>query len=238
VRAAGVPVACSQVRQILLREGVRWRHPRSWTTSPDPEVAPKGRRSSRLPVGRLCPSARVTGSCCRLFVLVVLTAAAASGAISSPRHAHGGGSSLARRRTSADLAILAPAARSPSVGGWAERRLPGSGRSGERRTPLTSAGAGALPRLVVEVSRETATEIGRPREATGGPSRNRYTAVGRLSSVDRSGPRPSRGGTAGESRRHAGGRPGTPRHATTRRDTPDQITNEAPRGQSSPGSSL
>jgi transposase len=47
VRAAGVRVACSQVRRILLREGVRWRHPRSWTTSPDPEFAPKGRRSSR-----------------------------------------------------------------------------------------------------------------------------------------------------------------------------------------------
>jgi transposase len=47
VRAAGVRVACSQVRRILLREGVRWRHPRSWTTSPDPAFAPKGRRSSR-----------------------------------------------------------------------------------------------------------------------------------------------------------------------------------------------
>jgi transposase len=47
VRAAGVRVACSQVRRILLREGVRWRHPRSWTTSPDPAFAPNGRRSSR-----------------------------------------------------------------------------------------------------------------------------------------------------------------------------------------------
>lgn len=47
VRAAGVRVARSQVRRILLREGVRWRHTRSWTTSPDPEFAPKGRRSSR-----------------------------------------------------------------------------------------------------------------------------------------------------------------------------------------------
>jgi transposase len=46
-RAAGVRVARSQVRRILLQEGVRWRHPRSWTTSPDPEFAPKGRRSSR-----------------------------------------------------------------------------------------------------------------------------------------------------------------------------------------------
>jgi transposase len=55
-RAAGVRVACSQVRRILLREGVRWRHPRSWTTSPDPEFAPKGRRSSRSTPAR--PRAR------------------------------------------------------------------------------------------------------------------------------------------------------------------------------------
>ena len=47
VRAEGVVVARSQVRRILLKEGVRWKHPRSWTTSPDPEFAPKGRRSSR-----------------------------------------------------------------------------------------------------------------------------------------------------------------------------------------------
>jgi transposase len=47
VRAAGVRVARSQVRRILLKEGVRWRHTRSWTTSLDPEFAPKGRRSSR-----------------------------------------------------------------------------------------------------------------------------------------------------------------------------------------------
>jgi transposase len=56
VRAAGVQVACSQVRRILLREGARWRHPRSWTTSPDPEFAPKGRRSSRSTPAR--PRAR------------------------------------------------------------------------------------------------------------------------------------------------------------------------------------
>jgi transposase len=47
VQAAGVAVERSQVRRILLREGVRWRHTRSWTTSPDPDFAPKGRRSSR-----------------------------------------------------------------------------------------------------------------------------------------------------------------------------------------------
>src|SRR5829696_3877041 len=46
-RAGGVVVVRSQVRRIPLREGVRWRHTRSWTTSPDPEFAPKGRRSSR-----------------------------------------------------------------------------------------------------------------------------------------------------------------------------------------------
>lgn len=43
VRAEGVVVGRSQVRRILLQEGVPWRHTRSWTTSPDPEFAPKGR---------------------------------------------------------------------------------------------------------------------------------------------------------------------------------------------------
>jgi len=47
VRAEGVVVGRSQVRRILLQEGVPWRHTRSWTTSPDPAFAPKGRRSSR-----------------------------------------------------------------------------------------------------------------------------------------------------------------------------------------------
>ena len=56
VRAAGVRVARSQVRRILLKEGVRWRHTRSRTTSPDPEFAPKGRRSSRSTPAR--PRAR------------------------------------------------------------------------------------------------------------------------------------------------------------------------------------
>src|SRR3954469_17183757 len=41
-RAAGIDIARSQVRRILLAEGVRWRRPRSWTTSEDPEFAPKG----------------------------------------------------------------------------------------------------------------------------------------------------------------------------------------------------
>src|SRR4051812_13496157 len=44
-RAAGIAIARSQVRRILLAEGVRWRHPRSWATSPDPEFVPKERGS-------------------------------------------------------------------------------------------------------------------------------------------------------------------------------------------------
>jgi transposase len=41
-RAAGIDVHRSQIRRILLKEGVRWRRPRSWTTSKDPEFAAKG----------------------------------------------------------------------------------------------------------------------------------------------------------------------------------------------------
>jgi transposase len=44
-RAAGIEVHRSQIRRILLAEGVRWRRPRSWTTSKDPEFAAKERRS-------------------------------------------------------------------------------------------------------------------------------------------------------------------------------------------------
>src|SRR4051812_43124329 len=40
-RAAGIDIARSQVRRILLAEGVRWRRPRSWANSADPEFAPK-----------------------------------------------------------------------------------------------------------------------------------------------------------------------------------------------------
>ncbi len=40
-RAAGIDIARSQVRRILLAEGVRWRRPRSWATSADPEFVPK-----------------------------------------------------------------------------------------------------------------------------------------------------------------------------------------------------
>jgi transposase len=45
-RRAGIVVGRSQVRRILLAEGVRWREVRSWATSADPEFAPKGRGSS------------------------------------------------------------------------------------------------------------------------------------------------------------------------------------------------
>ena len=45
-QAEGIQVGRSQVRRILLAEGVRWRRTRSWATSTDPEFAPKGRRSS------------------------------------------------------------------------------------------------------------------------------------------------------------------------------------------------
>src|SRR3954465_13442251 len=45
-RAAGIDIARSQVRRILLAEGVRWRHPRSWTTSADAEFVPQEPGSS------------------------------------------------------------------------------------------------------------------------------------------------------------------------------------------------
>ena len=45
-RAQGIQVGRSQLRCILLREGVRWRRTRLWATSKDPDFAPKGRRSS------------------------------------------------------------------------------------------------------------------------------------------------------------------------------------------------
>src|SRR4051795_10663589 len=43
--AAGIDIARSQVRRILLAEGVRWRRPRSWATNADPEFVPKERGS-------------------------------------------------------------------------------------------------------------------------------------------------------------------------------------------------
>jgi transposase len=45
-QAQGITVGRSQVRRILQAEGVRWRTVRSWSTSGDPDFAPKGRRSS------------------------------------------------------------------------------------------------------------------------------------------------------------------------------------------------
>ncbi|MEV4185279.1 hypothetical protein AB0J28_28040 [Streptosporangium canum] len=47
-RAQGIVIARSQVRRILRAEKVRWRHTRSWTTSTDPDFAPKGPRSSAV----------------------------------------------------------------------------------------------------------------------------------------------------------------------------------------------
>jgi transposase len=43
----GIQVQRSQVRRILLRERVRWRPPRSWASSTDPDFAAKGPGSSR-----------------------------------------------------------------------------------------------------------------------------------------------------------------------------------------------
>ena len=45
-QSQGIQVARSQVRRILLAEGVRWRRTRLWATSTDPDFAPKGRGSS------------------------------------------------------------------------------------------------------------------------------------------------------------------------------------------------
>ena len=42
----GIVIGRSQVRRVLLNEKVRWRRARSWTTSTDPDFAPKGRGSS------------------------------------------------------------------------------------------------------------------------------------------------------------------------------------------------
>ena len=41
---AGIAIQRSQVRRILLKEGVRWRGGRSWALSKDPNFVPKGRR--------------------------------------------------------------------------------------------------------------------------------------------------------------------------------------------------
>jgi transposase len=45
-KEAGIAVKRSQIRTILLREGVRWRHTHSWGTARDKDFVPKGPRSS------------------------------------------------------------------------------------------------------------------------------------------------------------------------------------------------
>jgi len=49
----GIEIGRSQVRRILLREGVRWRNTRPWAQSSDPEFAPKGRELSSSTPTRL-----------------------------------------------------------------------------------------------------------------------------------------------------------------------------------------
>jgi transposase len=55
-KEAGIRVKRSQIRTILLREGVRWRQTHSWSTPRDKDFVPKERRSSpttpSLPKGR------------------------------------------------------------------------------------------------------------------------------------------------------------------------------------------
>jgi hypothetical protein len=57
-------VGRSQVRRILLSERLRWRRTRSWATSTDPDVAPKGtghrllHQAARGDDGALCRRAR------------------------------------------------------------------------------------------------------------------------------------------------------------------------------------
>jgi transposase len=45
-KEGGIAVKRSQIRTILLREGVRWRHTHSWGTARDKDFVPKERRSS------------------------------------------------------------------------------------------------------------------------------------------------------------------------------------------------
>jgi transposase len=63
-RERGIVVGRSQVRRILLREGARWRPPRAWATSTDPEFGPNGRASLRSTPSprRGVPSAAPTSS--------------------------------------------------------------------------------------------------------------------------------------------------------------------------------
>jgi transposase len=45
-KEAGIVVKRSQIRRILRREGVRWRHTHSWASPRDKDFVPKGSRSS------------------------------------------------------------------------------------------------------------------------------------------------------------------------------------------------
>jgi transposase len=51
-KEAGIQVKRSQIRTILLREGVRWRQTHSWGTPRDKDFVPKGRRSSPTTASR------------------------------------------------------------------------------------------------------------------------------------------------------------------------------------------
>ncbi len=52
-KEAGIGVKRSQIRTILLREGVRWRRTHSWGNSDDEDFVPKGPRSSPTTRSRL-----------------------------------------------------------------------------------------------------------------------------------------------------------------------------------------
>jgi transposase len=51
-KEAGIQVKRSQIRTILLREGVRWRETHSWGTPRDKEFVPKEQRSSPITPNR------------------------------------------------------------------------------------------------------------------------------------------------------------------------------------------
>jgi hypothetical protein len=51
-KEAGIVVKRSQIRRILLRERVRWRHTHSWGTPSDKDFVPKGPRSSATTLTR------------------------------------------------------------------------------------------------------------------------------------------------------------------------------------------
>jgi transposase len=59
-KEVGIAVKRSQIRTMLLREGVRWRHTHSWGTARDKDFVPKGRRSSPPTLSHLTGRRRVT----------------------------------------------------------------------------------------------------------------------------------------------------------------------------------